>query len=160
MDRSDQCNMVRTAVFPGSFDPFTKGHESVLRRGLNLFDRIVIGVGINESKRMEQTAERRIAALRRLFADDERIIVEGYSDLTVDFAARHQADFILRGVRSVKDYEYEINIADVNRRLSGIETVILFTEPEWAFLSSTMVKELKHFGKDIRPFIPDGLDYE
>lgn len=160
MDRSDQCNMIRTAVFPGSFDPFTKGHESVLRRGLNLFDRIVIGVGINESKRMEQTAERRIAALRRLFADDDRIIVEGYSDLTVDFAARHQADFILRGVRSVKDYEYEINIADVNRRLSGIETVILFTEPEWAFLSSTMVKELKHFGKDIRPFIPDGLDYE
>lgn len=160
MDRSDQCNMVRTAVFPGSFDPFTKGHESVLRRGLKLFDRIVIGVGINESKRMEQTAERRIAALRRLFADDERIIVEGYSDLTVDFAARHQADFILRGVRSVKDYEYEINIADVNRRLTGIETVILFTEPEWAFLSSTMVKELKHFGKDIRPFIPDGLDYE
>lgn len=160
MDRSDQCNMIRTAVFPGSFDPFTKGHESVLRRGLKLFDRIVIGVGINESKLMEQTAERRIVALRHLFADNERIIVEGYSDLTVDFAARHQADFILRGVRSVKDYEYEINIADVNRRLSGIETVILFTEPEWAFLSSTMVKELKHFGKDIRPFIPDGLDYE
>ena len=131
-----------------------------MRRGLKLFDRIVIGVGINESKRMEQTAERRIEALQRLFAHDERIIVEGYSDLTVDFAARHQAGFILRGVRSVKDYEYEINIADVNRRLSGIETVILFTEPEWAFLSSSMVKELKHFGKDITPFIPEGLDYE
>ena len=152
--------MIRTAVFPGSFDPFTKGHESVLRRGLKWFDRIVIGVGINESKRMEQTAERRIEALQRLFVHDERIIVEGYSDLTVDFAARHQAGFILRGVRSVKDYEYEINIADVNRRLSGIETVILFTEPEWAFLSSSMVKELKHFGKDITPFIPEGLDYE
>lgn len=151
---------MKTAVFPGSFDPFTKGHESVLRRGLKLFDRIIIGVGINESKQTGQSAERRIAALRKLFEADKRVLVEGYSDLTVDFAKRHQADFILRGVRSVKDYEYEINIADVNRKLSGIETVILFAEPEWAFLSSSIVKELMHFGKDISPYIPEGLEYE
>lgn len=151
---------MKTAVFPGSFDPFTKGHESVLRRGLKLFDHIVIGVGINESKQSCQTAECRIAALRKLFDGDERISVEGYSDLTVDFARRHQADFILRGVRSVKDYEYEINIADVNRRMSGIETVFLFAEPEWAFLSSTIVKELMHYGKDISQYIPDGLEYK
>ena len=152
--------MVKIAIFPGSFDPFTKGHESLLRRGLTLFDRIIIGVGINEYKRMEQSTEKRIAALRKLFAGDERIQVEGYSDLTVDFAARHHARFILRGIRSIKDYEYEMNIADLNRRLTGVETIILFTEPEWAFISSTMVKELMHFGKDISPYIPEGLEYE
>ena len=112
-------SMEKIAIFPGSFDPFTKGHESLLRRGLTLFDRIIIGVGINEYKRMEQSTEKRIAALRKLFAEDERIQVEGYSDLTVDFAARHHARFILRGIRSIKDYEYEMNIADLNRRLTG-----------------------------------------
>ena len=153
-------SMEKIAIFPGSFDPFTKGHESLLRRGLTLFDRIIIGVGINEYKRMEQSTEKRIAALRKLFAGDERIQVEGYSDLTVDFAARHHARFILRGIRSIKDYEYEMNIADLNRRLTGVETIILFTEPEWAFISSTMVKELMHFGKDISPYIPQGLESE
>lgn len=152
--------MEKIAIFPGSFDPFTKGHESLLKRGLTLFDRIIIGVGINESKQIEHSTEQRISSLRKLFADNPRIRVEGYSDLTVDFAARHQARFILRGIRSIKDYEYEMNIADLNRRLTGIETVILFTEPEWAFISSTMVKELKHFGKDITPYIPEGLDYQ
>lgn len=152
--------MEKTAIFPGSFDPFTKGHESLVRRGLTLFDRIIIGVGINENKNMEWSAEQRIAALRRLFAENGRIAVEGYAGLTADFAARHHAEFILRGVRSVKDYEYETGLADVNRRLSGIETVILFTEPEWAFVSSSLVKELKHFGKDITPYIPEGLEYK
>ena len=152
--------MERIAIFPGSFDPFTKGHESLLRRGLTLFDRIVIGVGINQSKQALQSTDQRIESLRKLFAGDPRIEVEGYSDLTVDFARRHHARFILRGIRSVKDYEYEMNVADLNRRLSGVETVILFTEPELAFISSTNVKELKHFGKDISPYIPDGLEYE
>ena len=105
-------SMEKIAIFPGSFDPFTKGHESLLRRGLTLFDRIIIGVGINEYKRMEQSTEKRIAALRKLFAGDERIQVEGYSDLTVDFAARHHARFILRGIRSIKDYEYEMRRGD------------------------------------------------
>ena len=152
--------MERIAIFPGSFDPFTKGHESLLRRGLTLFDRIVIGVGINQSKQALQSTDQRIESLRKLFAGDPRIEVEGYSDLTVDFARRHHARFILRGIRYVKDYEYEMNVADLNRRLSGVETVILFTEPELAFISSTIVKELKHFGKDISPYIPDGLEYE
>lgn len=152
--------MERIAIFPGSFDPFTKGHESLLRRGLALFDRIIIGVGVNEHKRTELAAEQRIGALRRLFAADGRISVEGYAGLTVDFAARHHAGFILRGVRSVKDYEYEAGIADLNRRLAGVETVILFTEPEWAFVSSSVVRELMHFGKDISPYVPEGLEYK
>ena len=108
--------MEKIAIFPGSFDPFTKGHESLLRRGLTLFDRIIIGVGINEYKRMEQSTEKRIAALRKLFAGDERIQVEGYSDLTVDFAARHHARFILRGIRSIKDYEHSRPEPTVDRR--------------------------------------------
>ncbi|WP_336525223.1 pantetheine-phosphate adenylyltransferase [Bacteroides acidifaciens] len=157
---SNDSPATRTAVFPGSFDPFTKGHESVLRRGLQLFDRIVIGVGINEQKHSGRCAEQRIAALRKLFAKEERIEVEGYADLTVDFAARHHARFILRGIRSVKDYEYELNIADLNRRLAGVETVFLFSEPEWACISSSVVKELMHFGKDITPYLPEGLEYE
>lgn len=152
--------MERIAIFPGSFDPFTKGHESLLRRGLMLFDHIVIGVGINSCKQAQQSTEQRINALRKLFEHEERVTVEGYSGLTVDFAARHHARFILRGIRSVRDYEYEMNVADLNRRLSGVETVILLTEPELAFISSTIVKELKHFGKDISPYIPEGLEYE
>lgn len=151
---------MKTAIFPGSFDPFTKGHEAILRRALNLFDRIVIGVGINESKQTGWSGETRIEALRKLFATDDRILVEGYTDLTVDFAARHHARFILRGVRTIKDYEYELTMADTNRRLSGIDTVILFTEPQWAFLSSSLVRELIHFGKDIKPYLPEGLKYE
>lgn len=152
--------MERIAIFPGSFDPFTKGHESLLRRGLTLFDRVVVGVGVNENKRTELSAEQRVEALRRLFAADGRITVESYSGLTVDFALRHHAGFILRGVRSVKDYEYELGIADINRRLVGVETVVLFTEPEWSFVSSSMVRELMHFGKDISPYLPEGLEYK
>ena len=151
--------MERIAIFPGSFDPFTKGHEALLKRALNLFDRIIIGVGINEGKKTEQSAEKRIEALKKLYEKDPRIEVEGYTGLTIDFAARHNAGFLLRGVRSMKDYEYEMNLADVNRKLSGIETVILFSEPEWAYISSSMVRELQHFGKDVTPFLPEGLIY-
>lgn len=150
----------RTAIFPGSFDPFTRGHEALLRRGLALFDRIVIGVGVNEGKRGSRSVERRVAALRRLFAGEGRIGVEGYADLTVDFAVRQGAGFILRGVRSAGDYEYETRMADFNRRAGGVETVILFAEPEWAFVSSSMVRELMRFGKDISPYVPEGLEYE
>ncbi len=149
----------RIAVFPGSFDPFTIGHASIVQRGLALFDRLVIGIGINERKAASQDTAHRLESLRRLYADEPRITVEAYRELTVDFARRHAARFILRGVRSYKDFEYEQQIADVNRRLSGIETVVLFTEPALACISSSMVRELAHFGKDIRPFLPEGLDY-
>ena len=151
---------MRTAIFPGSFDPYTKGHDSIARRGLQLFDRIIIGVGINEKKKGIMAVEKRIQALKNLYRNEPRISVEAYSDLTVDFAKRKQADFILRGVRSHKDFEYELAIADVNKRLSGIETVILFTEPELACISSTIVRELLHFGRDITEFLPEGFTIE
>ena len=151
---------MRTAIFPGSFDPYTKGHDSIARRGLQLFDRIIIGVGINEKKKGIMAVEKRIQALKNLYRNEPRISVEAYSDLTVDSAKRKQADFILRGVRSHKDFEYELAIADVNKRLSGIETVILFTEPELACISSTIVRELMHFGRDITEFLPEGFTIE
>lgn len=151
---------MRTAIFPGSFDPYTKGHDSIARRGLQLFDRIIIGVGINEKKKGIMAVEKRIQALKNLYRNEPRISVGAYSDLTVDFAKRKQADFILRGVRSHKDFEYELAIADVNKRLSGIETVILFTEPDLACISSTIVRELMHFGRDITEFLPEGFSIE
>lgn len=148
---------MRTAIFPGSFDPYTKGHDSIARRGLQLFDRLVIGIGINENKKGIMPVEKRIQALKNLYRNEPRISIEAYQDLTVDFAQRKQADFILRGVRSHKDFEYELAIADVNKRLSGIETVILFTEPELACISSTIVRELMHFGRDITEYLPEGF---
>ena len=151
---------MRTAIFPGSFDPYTKGHDSIARRGLQLFDRIIIGVGINEKKKGIMAVEKRIQALKNLYRNEPRISVEAYSDLTVDFAKRKQADFILRGVRYHHDFEYDAAIADVNKRLSGIETVILFTEPDLACISSTIVRELMHFGRDITEFLPEGFSIE
>lgn len=155
MDRGVNPRNIRTAVFPGSFDPFTRGHASVVRRGLELFDRIVIGVGFNGQKTGQASVNERVSQLRRLYASDSRVTVEAYDDLTVDFASRHGAAFILRGVRSFRDFEYERDLADINRRLSGMETVILFTEPELAYVSSGMVRELAYFNKDVSPFLPE-----
>ena len=149
---------LKKALFPGTFDPFTVGHASIVRRGLALVDEIIIGIGINEheQKRTRFSLEERLANLQRLFADEPRVQVVSYNTLTVDFAREVGAQFILRGIRSVLDFEYEKNIADINRALSGIETLILFTEPEYAHISSSMVRELLRYGKDITPFIPKG----
>lgn len=143
-------------LFPGSFDPFTLGHASLVGRALQLFAEIVIAVGVNEQKAGWIPADERIHAIRELYKDTARVRVEGYTGLTADYAASIDATAILRGVRSVKDYEYEMQMADVNRRLCGIETVLLFAEPQLASLSSSLVRELAHFGKDITPFLPEG----
>ena len=142
------------AIFPGSFDPFTIGHASIVERGLPLFDEIVIGVGLNESKRALYAPAERVATISRLYADEPRVRVESYDDLTIDFAHRVGAKFILRGLRSVKDFEYERDIANMNHRLSGIETVLLFTEPHYSSVSSSVVRELIAFGKDVSDFLP------
>ncbi len=146
--------MKKVAIFPGSFDPFTIGHASIVERGLPLFDEIVIGVGLNESKRALYAPAERVAAISRLYADEPRVRVESYDDLTIDFAHRVGAKFILRGLRSVKDFEYERDIANMNHRLSGIETVLLFTEPHYSSVSSSVVRELIAFGKDVSDFLP------
>lgn len=146
--------MERTGIFVGSFDPFTIGHASVVRRALPLFDRLVIGVGVNAGKRYMSSTEDRVAAISRLYADDSRVKVEAYTGLTVDFAERHGARFIVKGVRSVRDFEFEREQADINRRLTGVETVLLYAEPGMDSISSTVVRELTSYGRDSTEFLP------
>lgn len=125
-----------------------------MRRALPLFDQLVIGVGYNEHKQTRASIEERVEAIKSLYAQEPKISVEAYSDLTVDFASRVHAQYIIKGVRSVKDFEYEREQADVNRQLTGIETLLLFAEPHLASISSSVVRELKHFGKDVTSFLP------
>ena len=144
-------------MFPGTFDPFTIGHQSLVDRGLALVDEIVISIGINDKKRTHFSLERRLEAIRDLYKDNPRVRVMAYDQLTVDFAREVGAGFILRGIRTVNDFEYEKSIADVNRKLTGIETFILFTEPEHTHISSSIVRELLRYGRDVSQFIPEGL---
>lgn len=149
--------MSKKAVFPGTFDPFTIGHDSLVRRSLKLVDEIVIAIGVNDTKKSYFSLEKRIEMIQSLYGDDSRISVKSYSNLTVDFAKEIDAHFIVRGIRSVNDFEYEKTIADMNRNISGIETFILFTEPELTHVSSTIVRELLRFGHDVSRFLPEGL---
>ena len=144
----------KVAIFPGSFDPFTIGHASIVTRGLPMFDEIVIGVGVNDNKRSLYTHEERVRAISEYYKNEPRVRVVSYNDLTVDLAQREGAHFILRGLRSVKDFEYERDIANMNNRLSGVETVLLFTEPHYSSISSSVVRELIAFGKDVTDFLP------
>lgn len=147
-------DIVRTALYAGSFNPFTTGHLSILRRGLELFDRVVVVIGINESKSgSRQSAEDLAGRLREKLQDGDRVEVMAWDGLTVDAAEKVGARWLLRGVRSVADYEYERNLADINRAISGLDTVILFAEPELSMVSSSMVRELKRYGRDVADFV-------
>jgi pantetheine-phosphate adenylyltransferase len=148
---------MRTGIFVGTFDPFTLGHDSIVRRALPLFDRLVIGVvGDHVSKPGIQPATERMKAIGQLYAGEPRIEVKPYYGLAVDFAREQGARFIVKGVRSVKDFEYERDQADINRAISNgeIETILLYAEPQFASLSSSMVRELSHFNFDVSPFLP------
>ncbi|MDO5571385.1 MAG: pantetheine-phosphate adenylyltransferase [Bacteroidales bacterium] len=147
----------KIALFPGTFDPFTIGHQSIVERGAALFDELIISIGINESKRTYFTLDERIEMIKNLYMDYPNIKVCAYDFLTVDFAKEKGAQFILRGIRTVNDFEYEKTIADVNRKISGVETLILFTEPEFTHISSTIVRELMRYNKDVSDFVPAGL---
>lgn len=144
----------KIAFFAGSFDPFTIGHQSVVERGLELFDRIVIGIGINADKPMADDIHERVANILDVFGDDPRIEVEPYSELTWEAARRLGCTHLLRGARTVSDFEYERTLADANRNLSGLETVILFTLPEHSFVSSSLVRDLQRHGADASEFLP------
>ncbi|MCM1520602.1 MAG: pantetheine-phosphate adenylyltransferase [Lachnoclostridium sp.] len=149
----------RIVLFPGTFDPFTVGHKSLVDRALPLFDRIIIAVGENDSKSTIVPVDDRIEAIARLYGDDPRVEVIAYSGLTVDACRQHQARWLLRGVRSVVDFEYERSMADINRMLAGIETVILYSLPEYASISSSIVRELEKYDQDTSAFIPTREDY-
>ena len=149
---------MKKAIFPGTFDPFTLGHHSIVKRTLTFMDEVIVGIGINEGKHCLIPVEKRVEMIRQLYADEPRVKVMAYSGLTVDFAQEHEAGFIVRGIRSVKDFEYEEGIADINKKLSGIETIFLFTEPKLSSVSSSVVRELLHYGKDVSMFLPEGME--
>ena len=149
---------MKKAIFPGTFDPFTLGHHSIVKRSSTFMDEVIIGIGINEGKHCLLSVEDRMTQIQKLYAAEPRVKVISYSGLTVDFAREQGAEFIVRGIRTVKDFEYEEGIADINRKLSGIETIFLFTEPELAAVSSSVVRELLHYGKDVSMFLPEGMD--
>jgi pantetheine-phosphate adenylyltransferase len=147
--------MKKTAFFPGSFDPFTKGHADIVERGLKLFDEIIIGIGTNTSKKRYFDIDAIEREIKGAFNDDPRIKIIHYDDLTASVAMKNNANFILRGLRNTTDFEYENTISQVNRQLSDdLETVFFITSPELAPISSTIVRELHKFGADITPYIP------
>lgn len=144
----------KAAFYGGSFDPFTIGHYSIVTRALNLFDSVVIAIGENVEKRCRRTVEERMENIRRIFRDVERVKVVAFKGLAVEAAKSCGCCCLLRGVRSVADYEAERNMAEANRLIGGPDTVLLFAEPELACISSSMVRELEHFGVDTSPFLP------
>lgn len=148
---------MKRVIFPGSFDPFTIGHYDIVNRGLKLFDEIVIGIGRNSTKKETFPIREREEAIRKIFKDEPRVTVQIYDCLTVDFAREVNAQFILRGVRCVQDFEYERNMAEANKDLGGIETILLYTRPEYAHISSTLVRDLYAYNKDVSAYVPNHL---
>ena len=150
--------MIKKAVFPGSFDPITKGHENIVRRAAEVFDHIVVAIGSNSSKNSMFDLEQRRTWLNEVFKDLENVSVDDYSGLTIDFCRKIEARFLLRGVRNGGDFEYERTIAQMTKYMaSEIETVILFTDPEYAAINSTVVREILRNNGDVTQFIPDSI---
>ncbi len=151
--------MEKKAIFAGSFDPFTAGHEHIVRRALCLFDHIIIGVGYNIKKKGFLTTENRVRLIRDVFRGEPRVSAEAYEGLTADFCRRRGVKILLRGLRSVDDFESDRTIDAVNKRLDPeIETFYLFTDPHLGAISSAVVKELYVHGADTARFLPRGID--
>ena len=149
---------MRRAVFPGSFDPITLGHENIIRRALPMFDEIVVAVGVNSTKKTRFTLDQRIEMLSLVFKDVSQVRIESFQGLTVDFCDKIDASWMLRGVRNGGDFEYERTIAQMTKRLnSSLETVILFTDPEFAPISSSVVRDILLNGGDINEFVPQAV---
>ena len=150
--------MSKIAVFPGSFDPITKGHESIIKRAIPLFDKIIVAVGINTEKKQYFTIEQRINWIKKVFEGNASISVEQYSGLTVDFCKKVNAQYILRGLRTSADFEFERSIGQMNKQmLPEIETIFLLTTPEFTALNSSIVRDILRNGGDVSKFVPDGI---
>lgn len=145
--------MSKTGLFPGSFDPFTKGHEAVVRKSLDLFDKVIIGVGINSKKQYLFDLDKRIAHIEKLFEDESRIEVKQFQMLTVNFCKEIGADFIIRGLRDSKDFQYEKSIAHMNFSISSIETVFFLTNQEYSAINSSIIREIYANGGPIDAFV-------
>ena len=149
--------MERIAVFPGSFDPFTIGHKAIVDKALPLFDKIIIAIGVNSEKNGFFTPEKRLNYISDIYKDNPRIEVKTYSSLTVEFCKDNNAKFIVRGLRNTTDFQYEKTIAQMNRQMSGIETIFLVTPPEYGHISSSVVRELLTYKADVSEFFPKAL---
>ena len=148
----------KVAVFPGSFDPITKGHESIIKRALPLFDQIIVAIGVNSQKSYLFPLETREQWLKDIFKDEPKVKVVQYQKLTVELCKDYNAQFILRGLRNTVDFNYEKNIAQMNKAMeSGIETIFYITDPELSSINATIVREIYKNGGDITQFMPNGI---
>lgn len=149
----------KVAIFPGSFDPFTVGHEAVVRRGLTIFDKIIVAIGYNSNKDGYFPLNRRLTGIDGIFKDDPRVVVDSFMGLTVEFCERVNAGFILRGLRTAADFEYERAIAQVNKKMKpNIETVFILTSPENSSVTSTIVRDIIRHGGDASDFLPENYN--
>ncbi len=151
--------MAHIAVFPGSFDPFTRGHESIVRRVLPLFDHVIIAIGVNSHKNYYFSLEKRTGWIRDVFADEKKVTVESFSGLTIDFCRKSDAKFIVRGLRTTTDLEFEKAIAQMNKTMATeIETLFILPTPELSAINSTIIRDIVRNGGDASPFVPPAID--
>mgnify|MGYP001406003261 FL=1 len=148
---------MKKAVFPGSFDPITIGHIDIVNRGMKIFDEIIIAIGDNVDKKYMFSKEKRVELVEQTFSNYDKIKVESYKGLTVDFCKKNNTEFIIRGLRNPADFEFEKSIALTNRGMTGIETVFFLTSPKNSFVSSSIVRELIRNNGDYKLFIPEGI---
>ncbi|MDP4289911.1 MAG: pantetheine-phosphate adenylyltransferase [Bacteroidota bacterium] len=150
--------MNRIAVCPGSFDPITRGHESIIRRALPLFDEIIVAIGVNVEKKGYFPLEKRLEWINHVFKDEPKVRVCSYEGLTVDFCRKVNSIYLLRGLRTAADFEFEKSIANINKQLyPGIETVFILTQPEYMSLTSSIVREIVRYSGDASQFVPEGV---
>ncbi|MEQ9188466.1 MAG: pantetheine-phosphate adenylyltransferase [Cryomorphaceae bacterium] len=150
---------MKTAVFPGSFDPFTNGHEDIVRKAFPLFDKVIVAIGVNSSKQYLFDLKQRKKWIEHLFRDDARVEVVSFEGLTIDLCKKHQAGFILRGLRNQNDFQYESNIAHMNEGIDpSIQSVFLLCDPRFAAINASIVREIFKNGGDVSNFIPDAID--
>jgi len=148
---------MRRAIFPGSFDPITLGHEDIIKRGITLFDEVIVAIGINADKSYMFDLEKRKAFIEQTFCDEPKVKVMIYEGLTIDFCKKMKANFILRGLRNPADFEFEKAIAHTNRKLSKIETVFLLTAAKTSYISSSIVRDVLRNGGDYTVLVPDAV---
>ena len=148
---------MKRAIFPGSFDPITLGHVDIINRATNLFDEIIIAIGVNNDKKYLFTQEQRLQFINNTFKNNSKLKITTYQGLTIDYCNKMNADYILRGLRNPADFEFEKAIAQTNRNLSGIETVFLLTSANTAYISSSIVRDVYRNNGDISSLVPDSV---
>ncbi|MDF1566182.1 MAG: pantetheine-phosphate adenylyltransferase [Deltaproteobacteria bacterium] len=149
---------VRQAIYPGSFDPLTNGHINIVERGLDVFDKLVVAIACNPEKKPMFSVEERKAILEEAFGDDERVEIDAFEGLLVDYCRHKKVDVVLRGLRAVSDFEYELQMANMNRKLAPeLETVFMMTGEEHFYVSSRFVREVARFGGDVSALVPPGV---